>query len=101
MAALSRPEFLPSPHPAGFSNPNLFFVFAVDASELPGFKAQVFAKKSNGVRSNDAHAWPEVSGRLTIQAANCAILHAWLGGGPWQDVLKQRMHRGSPAPRHG
>ena len=32
-------------HPAGLSNPNLFFVFSVDASELPGFKAQAFAKK--------------------------------------------------------
>jgi hypothetical protein len=34
-------------HPAGLSNPNLFFVFAVDAAELPGFQAQVFAKKSD------------------------------------------------------
>lgn len=33
-------------HPAGISNPNLFFVFAVGEAELPGFKAQAFAKKS-------------------------------------------------------
>ena len=32
-------------HPAGISNPNLFFVFTVDEADLPGFKPQAFAKK--------------------------------------------------------
>jgi len=30
-----------SNHPAGIDNPNRFFVFAVDAADLPGFVPQV------------------------------------------------------------
>jgi hypothetical protein len=36
-----------STHPAGIENPNLFFVFAVDDAELPGFQPQQFARKGN------------------------------------------------------
>ncbi|HJW12175.1 MAG TPA: esterase-like activity of phytase family protein [Albitalea sp.] len=33
-------------HPSGIENPNQFFVFAVDAADLPGYVPQAFAKKS-------------------------------------------------------
>jgi len=32
-------------HPAGIANPNLFFVFAVDAADLPSYQAQQLAEK--------------------------------------------------------
>jgi hypothetical protein len=32
-------------HPAGIANPNLFFVFAVDFSDLPGYQPQKLVKK--------------------------------------------------------
>ena len=32
-------------HPSGIENPNQFFVFAVDAADLPGYVPQAFAKK--------------------------------------------------------
>ena len=34
-----------STHPAGIANPNLFFVFSVDAADLPTYVAQKFSKK--------------------------------------------------------
>ena len=33
-------------HPAGIENPNLFFVFALDATDLPTYQAQQLANKS-------------------------------------------------------
>ncbi len=35
-----------SNHPAGIDNPNRFFVFAVDAADLPSYEPQQLAKKS-------------------------------------------------------
>src|SRR4029078_6352374 len=35
-----------SNHPAGIDNPNRFFVFAVDAADLPNYEPQQLAKKS-------------------------------------------------------